>query len=173
MKRRFVTTAVAVAVATVVATTALGAASAKDARQMVLQKSDFPPGARASAKGGDAMGYSVTWNYRTGTKPNQISSSAGVLPNRTTARAGFREFTSDLGPLARRIQLPKYGDEQVATFHVLDGSQLIVRKNTVVWALILQTFLTRGGVTHELTKAEAIAEYKRLAPKMQSRVGNG
>ena len=173
MKPRFVSTAAAVLVATVVATGALAAATAKDARQLVLRKSDFPAGARASATGGDATGYSVTWNYRTGAKPNEISSGAGSFKSSGIAKAAFREVTSDLGPLAKRIQLPKYGDEQLATFHVVGGSQLIVRKGAVLWVLELQTLLTRGGVSHELTKAEAIAEYKRLAPKVQRRVGTG
>jgi hypothetical protein len=173
MTRRFLFLVASLVLAAAGAAAALAAVQAVDARTYVLRKGDFPAGAKVSASFGEATAAGGTWNYRRGGKPFEISSTAGVFPTVAVARAGFKEVTSDVGPLVARIRLPRYGDEQFATFHVAGGSQLIVRKGRVLWMLELQTFLTRGGVSHELTKAEAIAEYRRFAPTVQRRVGNG
>jgi hypothetical protein len=167
------TFALALVAAAALAAGAAAATAAKDARQLVLQQSDLPAGARATVKGGDARGFGVTYAYRSGGKPNEISAAALVLPSRAAARAAFADLTGDIGSYVTRIRLPRYGDEQVSTFHSAGGSQLIVRRGAVVWTLELQTFLIRAGEEHELTRAEGIAEYRRLAPKIQRRVGNG
>ena len=52
---------------------------------------------------------------------------------------------------------------------MLGGSQLLVRKGSIVWVLELQTFLK----THELTKAEAIAQYVRYGRRQQQKIGKG
>lgn len=152
------------------------ASAAQEAKQLVLQKSDFPKSAaaRVTIQGRTPGGGGfATFAYQTGSAPNELSVSVAVVPTRAMAVALFNEFKSDVPAIVRRIQLPKYGDEQFAYFHVAQGSSLVVRKNAVVWAFELQTFLTRGGKTHELTMAEAIAEYKRYAPKQKRRVGAG
>ena len=87
--------------------------------------------------------------------------------------AMFKELRSDMLPIVPKLKLPRHGDEQVANHSVLGGSQLIVRKGSVVWVLEFQTYMVRDDQTHELTRAEAIAEYKRYAPKQQRRVGSG
>jgi hypothetical protein len=151
------------------------AAPPNKAEALALQKSDFPAGTVVRPGGGSATAtgssYAVTFQYRTGTKPNELSAFVAVSPGRGVATAMFRELKSEMGLGVPKLKLPPYGDEQVADFSPLGGSRLLVRKGSVVWALELQTFLTRGGRTHELTKAEAIAEYKRYAPKQQRRVG--
>jgi hypothetical protein len=172
--RRMILGAAATVVAAAVATTALAAGALKDPKTLVLQKSDFPAGARIKSKGGTSAGgygagYSVTFSYRTRSKPNELSSSVSVWKSRSVAIAGFRELKGDVGPAVPRIPLPKYGDEQIATFHSLDGGRLIVRKNTVVWVLELQSIVG----SRELTKAEAVAELKRYGPKQKKRVGSG
>jgi len=160
-----------VLVSIVVASSALGAAP-----KIVLQKSDFAPaaGARILQSGAEGKSGFASYAYRTGSRPNEIASSVAVLSSVARAKALFRESKSDAlsFPGQQRIKLPPYGDEQFADFGGA-GSQLIVRKNRTVWALILQTSLTRGGQTHDLTKAEATAEYKTYAPKQQRRVRNG
>lgn len=152
------------------------ASAAREAKQLVLQKSDFPKAAavRVTLQGRTPGGGGfATFEYLTGSAPNELSVSVAVVLSRAIAVAFFNDLKSDRPALVRRIQLPKYGDEQLAYFGVAGGSSLIVRKNAVVWAFELQTFLTRGGKTHELTMAEAIAEYRRYAPKQQRRVGAG
>jgi hypothetical protein len=169
----------AVVVVTAIAGAAFAAPGAKKPSQLVVQKSDFPASAgarvltRSGGSSGGYGGYGVTYAYRTGSQPNEISSSVLVLPSRAVAVAAFRELRDEMTKGVPLLRLPAYGDEQIANFSPLGGSQLVVRKNTVVWVLELQTFLTRDGRTHELTKAEATDEYKALAPKVKQRVGSG
>jgi hypothetical protein len=168
---------VAIVAAALLATGAAAAGSPNKAKTLVLQKSDFPPGTAIGTSGGSASaagsGWGVTFRYKTNGKPNELSASVAAVKSKSLAVQMFRDLKSEMGPAIPKLTLPRYGDEQAANFSVLGGSQLIVRKGSVVWVLELQTFLTRGGQTHELTKGEAIAEYKRYAPKQQRRVGNG
>jgi hypothetical protein len=172
--RTILAAAAVVVVAAVMATTALAASTLKDPKTLVLQKSDFPAGARLIKKytaGGATSGgatYYVTYRYKAGSKTRQLSSSAIVFKSRGAAVAGFRYFKSDTIKTATKLTLPKYGDEQFATFLGLDGGELFVRKNTVVWSLKIDYDLDIG-----LTKPEAIAELKRYAPKQMKRVGSG
>lgn len=164
------TTLAAVAlVAGTITATALAATTSKDPKTLVLQKSDLPAGARATAKYADAMGYFVTYRYKTGSKQAELSSFVAVLPSRKLAVATFRELRTDVLDIERKLSLPKYGDEQIAAYLPITDGQLIVRKGNTVWALIL------GAVvgTPELTIAEAIAEFKRYGPKAMKRVGSG
>lgn len=167
MKRTFL--AVLVLAMTIVVGAALAAPP-----PIVLQKSDFAPAAKARLLQGEAAGKGGFANYAyvSRGRPNELSSSVAVLPTTGQARALFEEFKRDAlsFPKQQRLALPQYGEEQVATFGRA-GSQLIVRTRRVIWMLELQTFLTRGGRTHELTKAEAIAEYRTYAPKQRVRVG--
>ena len=154
-------------------TIAVGAALAAPP-PIVLQKSDFALAAKARLLQGEAAGKGGFANYAyvTRGRPNELASSVAVLRSTAQAKALFAEFKRDAlsFPKQQRLTLPPYGHEQVATFGRA-GSQLIVRTRHIVWMLDLQTFLTRGGRTHELTKAEAIAEYRTYAPKQQVRVG--
>jgi hypothetical protein len=169
--RLLVLTAAALAAAAV-CTTALAGAAAKDPKTMVLQKSDLPAGARLTAKHGDSSAgvsvYYVTYRYKTGSKARELSSFVTVTKSRSLAVAVFRESKNDTISTSSRIVLPKYGDEQLATFLGLDGAQLIVRKGNTVWLLKAEYLLDSG-----LTKAEATAELKRYAPKQMRHVGNG
>jgi hypothetical protein len=175
MNRRLMLTAIAAVLTALIATSALAAGTPNGAKTLVLRKSDFPPGTVArdgsGAANAAASGYGITFDYRTAGKPNQLSAAVVVLKAKSLALQAFRDYRADMSPIVPKLALPRYGDEQVANFSVIGGSQLIVRKGSIVWVLELQTFLTRGGKTHELTKAEAIAEYKRYAPKQQRRVG--
>jgi hypothetical protein len=164
---------VAVALVALGAVSAAPAAPANPAKTLALQKADFPrgtvarnPSATVSAAG---SGYGVTYRYRTAGKPNELSVSVAVFKSRAVAAQLFRESKAELGSATPRLQLPRYGDEQVAGFHVLGGSQLIVRTGSVVWVLELQTIVG----SRELTKAEALAEYRRYAPKQKRRIEAG
>jgi hypothetical protein len=174
MTARLLSTAAAALVAVALSATALAGAAAKDPKTMVLQKADFPAGAgaRLTAKHGASSaagsGYYVTYRYKTGSKPRELSSFVTVTKSRSLAVAVFRESKNDTISTSSRIVLPKYGDEQLATFLGLDGGQLIVRKGNTVWLLKAEYLLDPG-----LTKAEAIAELKRYAPKQMRHVGNG
>lgn len=172
-----VTVAVAALVAGVAATTALAAATPNKAKALALQKSDFPAGVVAKNAAGDVSaagsGYAVTYHYRRGGRPHELSVSVLVFKSRAMAVQMFKEFRSDLIPASPKLKLPKYGDEQVANHSVLGGSQLIVRKGSVVWYLEPQTYMVRAGRTYELTKAQTVALYKVYAAKQAKRIGAG
>jgi hypothetical protein len=161
-------------VAAALTTTALAASTARNPKTMVLQKADFPAGARlikkytqgASSSGGAV--YYATYQYKSGAKTRQLSSSALVLKSGSLATTAFKYYKSDIIKAATKLTLPKYGDEQFATFLGLDGGELVVRKNTVVWSLKIEYDIDIG-----LTKPQAIAELKRYAPKAMKRVGSG
>jgi hypothetical protein len=162
------------AVVTLAGASAAAAAPPNKAKALVLQKSDFPRGVVAKDGGGSATaagsGYGVTYLYQTAGKPNELSVSVAVFRSRALAEQLFAETKAELGTAVPKLKLPRYGDQQVADFSSLGGSRLIVRTGAVVWVLELQTSVTRGGQTRELTKAEAVAEYLRYAPKQQRRV---
>lgn len=153
------------------------AAAANKAKTLALQKSDFPRGTLARHGSGNVSaagsGYGITYLYQTSGEPNELSVSVAVFASRSVATQMFREFKAELGSATPRLKLPRYGDEQIADFSPLGGSRLIVRAGSVVWVLELQTLLTRGGQTRELTRAGAIAEYRRYAPKQQRRIREG
>jgi hypothetical protein len=169
MTTRTILAALAAVLTAAITTTALAASAAKDPKTMVLQKSDFPAGARLTAKHSDAGGLLVTYRYRTGSKQAELSSFVAVLPSRKLAVSAYRELRSDVLDIERRLTLPKYGDEQVAGYLPITDGQLIVRKGNTVWALILGAVIG----TPELTTAEAIVEFKRYGPKQMRRVGSG
>jgi hypothetical protein len=81
----------------------------------------------------------------------------------------FREARAETGSVPERLQLPKFGDEQLATFHVFDGARLVVRKGSIVWVLEWQTVIG----DREMTRADAVAEMKRYGAKQMRRVGRG
>jgi hypothetical protein len=164
------------ALAFVVAATGAAAALAappNKAKALALQKSDFPPSTLARNAGGTVSaggsGYGVTYLYRTAGKPNELSVSVAVFGSRAVARQMYAESKSEVGSATARLKLPRYGDEQVADFSPLGGSRLIVRTGSVVWVLELQTIVG----SRELTKAEALAEYRRYAPKQKRRIEAG
>lgn len=172
MNGRTVLAAFAAVVAATMATTALAASSAKNPKTLVLQKSDFPAGARvinkytAGGASGAGAGYYVTYRYKSGSKTRELASFVLVAKSSSLAGALFRELKTDIP--RTKLVLPKYGDEQLAGFQGLDGGTLIVRRNTVVWSLKIEYDIDIG-----LTKPEAIAELKRYAPKQMKRVGSG
>ena len=169
MIARTILTAVAACIVAAITTTALAASIAKAPKTMVLQKSDFPAGARRTANYGEATGHLVTYRYKTGSKENELSSYVILLPSRKLADLAFKEARTDVTKWIWKVSLPKYGDEQFASFHPLEDGQLIVRKGNTVWGLMLLGVV--GDRT--LTKADATAEFKRYGPKAMKRAGSG
>jgi hypothetical protein len=175
MTARMILAAAAV-VAAAVTTSALATGALKDPKTLVLQKSDLPAGARVLRRSGptpfaSGTGYGVTYRYRTASGSNELTSVASVMKNRSLAVKGFRELKSDYTKDVE-FRLPKYGDEQHASF-LLGTAQLIVRTDTVVWTLILMRTGSTGSNPNELTKAEAVAELKKYGAKQMRRVGSG
>jgi hypothetical protein len=168
MNARTVLAAFAVLVAVAMVGTALAAGTAKDPKTLVLQKSDFPAGARLGQKGADknphVSSYYVTFRYTAGSKQFELISTASVM-SRGLATSAFREARSQLLQGYRKISLPKYGDEQAAGLAREDNAgELWVRKGGTMWAI---------SVLGPITQADAVAQLKRYAPKQMRRVGSG
>jgi hypothetical protein len=161
----------AVIVAAAMSATALAASSAHEPKTMVLQKADVPGGRLAKKiadKNPQVDSYSVEWRYKAGGNQLYVISVASVM-SRGLASTTFRQARGLLQHGYRKINLPKYGDEQVAALAREDNAgELWVRKGGVVWALTVNTFGLESGL---ITKAEAIAQLKQLAPKQMKRVG--
>lgn len=169
--------AVSLALAALLVTGALAAAPPNRAKALALQKSDFPRGAVARDAAGSATsegsGYGVTYHFTSGGRPYELSVAVLVFKQRSMAVQMFKELRSDMIPIVPKLKLPRYGDEQAANHSVLGGSQLIVRRGSVLWTLEPQTYMTRGGKTYELTRAQTVALYAVYAKKQQLRVDKG
>jgi hypothetical protein len=163
---------VVVLTATALSGTAFAGAAAKDARTLVLRKSDFPARTLAFNREGNRQGYGVTFRYRVGGRSNDLSTGAVVLPSRSAASAAYREYVSDIGKKAPTLALPKFGDEQRVSF-LLGTAELYVRKNTVFWTITLARTGSTGSNANEIRRAEATAELKKYAAIQARRVGRG
>jgi hypothetical protein len=174
MTARAILAGLALLVAAALVTTAPAATSAKDPKVLVLQKSDFPAGARQTMKQADRdaqqASHFVTYRVRGGSQMLDVMSWAIVMSPRL-ATVAFRQQRADLAG-ERKVSLPRYGDEQVAVLAREDNEgQVWVRKGGTVWGMSVNT----AGVGNWglITKAESVAQLKRYAPKQMRRVGNG
>jgi hypothetical protein len=179
--------ATAAILAAALATTALAASAPKDPKTLVLQQSDVPAGARPGLSGpipaGKKKAYTVTFNFRIGSREEELTSyaevwkdAAGAKAGYTTAVAGYSGFGNE-----KVLQLPASGDEQHSDFNPTPArGQLIVRKNRVVWRLTIQSCgplapagCLFGRTPPKMTQAQALSELAKYAPRQKARVGNG
>lgn len=175
MKGGIVVAASAAVLAVAMATTSLAAGTAKDPKTLILQKADFPAGARLLKRYADKSpqvnGYVVQWRYTGGAKQFELIDTVTVMSPRVATTA-FRQARGLLQQGYRKISLPRYGDEQIAGLAREDNEgELWVRKGGVVWALSVNT--ASVGNWGLITKAESIAQLKQYAPKQAKRVGSG
>jgi hypothetical protein len=176
--------------AAVAATTALASSRANDPRKLVLQPSDFPAGATRQPlgsviSGGLAKSYTVTFNFRNGSREEEVTSDVAVSSNPRAAAteynlmiAAHTGFTGDT-----TLHLPAYGDGQYADFF-LDPmrarGQVIVRKHNVVWSVTVENcgplapYSCVGGTDPpKMTNAQSLTELKKYALKQKALVGSG
>ena len=170
-------------------TAAAAGGTSNDPKALVLQKADLPA---AAVKGpsyavspstfGD-RDFTVYYNIRAAGREEVLTSDVAVSKQATAATRGDRLMLAayasaqSLSPL----KLPVYGSEQRAAYRADTGSAvLIVRKNTIVWRLAVESCSALspagclGGRTPpKLTKARALAELERYARKQKARIGNG
>lgn len=183
--RRGARMGVVLAGALVVGTTTASAVSTpasgtfQSPKALILQKSDFPSGAKVIRTIGP-MGASFGRTYRySGLKGwSELSATLSVAKSDSQASAAYKKLRTDFRALLVNLvkgtglkpwlTLPRYGDEQFASYHHLDGGKLLVRKGKVLWFLLLQ-----GAGTRTPTKAEVVAELTKYGAKQKQRVGNG
>jgi hypothetical protein len=177
-------TLLAVALAAMAAaTTGTAAGSPPQPKSLVLQKTDFAPGVRVirTLPTGN-VGHSVVYRYRGPSGPIDLTSSVALLGSPGRAHALFAQLRHDWKGLLDRmtkgtgydpsLSLPRYGDEQMATYHGADGGKLLVRSGDRVWFLLLQDLSSQPG-TRTLTKTQAAAELRKYGLRQKRRVGAG
>jgi hypothetical protein len=170
--------------------TALAASAAKDPKTLVLQPSDFPAGATRQPlgsviSGGVAKIYTVTFNFRKGSREEEVTSDLAVSTNPRDAATEYKLMVAQNTGLKgdTALHLPAYGDEQYADFFLSPmraRGEVIVRKNNVVWNLTIENCgplapagCLGGSTPPKLTVSQALAELKKFAPKQKARVGSG
>ena len=176
----------ATAVAAVITVTSAAAAGAlNDPKTLVLQKSDFPAGAKAGQAfvvngivGAKGKAYTSNFFFWVGS-PNQggdeeVTSKVDVWSSAGDAAKDYKitlaTYTGFGGVTVFR--LPAYGDEQYADYNPKTATgQVIVRKNGVVWRLTVDNVV--GSSRRKLTKTQALSELKKYALKEKRRVGSG
>ena len=165
--------------------TAFASGVLKNPKALVLQQSDFARGATAgvnfTAPGTLAKTYSVTFNFRNGSREEEVTSSVAVARNSGNAARVYKiTVGGNTGFKGDTVfHLPAYGDEQYADFNPTRArGELIVRKGTVVWDLTVENCgplapagCLGGATPPKMTKAQALAELKRYARKQKARIG--
>lgn len=179
--------AVLVAFATL-ATTALAAAGALDAKRLALQTSDLPSSAkrmsekenRAATLPGGQRGqvYTTTFQFPKGRKRERITVVVVTSGSAGTAGRVFDSLVAEakretgrtlvrVGALGAAQHVTLTGRVQLAEA----GVEAIVRQGAVVWVLDIQT--DPLAKEYGLTRAEALAELATYGAKQKRRVDRG
>lgn len=184
-----------VATAAIATTSAFAAITAKDPGTLVLRKADFPRGATYEASDGDDSGIqdalaakgvdSDAANYLGATYSKakgflQVSGAVFTTASAAKAKTAFSIAKAERAAFAKRLRsdakpitLPKYGDQQYATYSPaggegIHGLEVLVRRNAVVWLI---------SVGREkrppIPKAAFLTEAKTYVLKQKGRIGNG
>ncbi|HUG65715.1 MAG TPA: hypothetical protein VMK83_10895 [Gaiellaceae bacterium] len=179
--RRHCVVALALLVAGVVALGASGAQ--KDPLALVLARADVPGakltetarGPAAIEQGLRRMGIRArvaryAYVEVPSSSPHEITVTGVVIAvgGSGDARRTFTFLKRESLSRARAKALPRFGDEQLATYIVDAGGDVLARRNTIVWALSV-----RAAGAKELSWAQARPEIVRYAAKQTRRVGAG
>jgi hypothetical protein len=170
-----------IALVTVGATaSAVSAAASQDPKSLALRPSDLPSGARRTVFK-QAAGtikiprtihgkvYSVAYQFKNGSRHEIVANAVGTVANASEAHAVFAKLKQGVSrqPLANRVRLPRYGEEQVSFVFAqpsASGGAVLVRHGTVLW----EVAVSEGpGVS----KAKATSELQKYAGKQKARAG--
>ncbi len=165
---------------------ALAAATVKDPKALVVQKADLPAGfvkGPSSAVSPSTFGdreFTVYYNFRAGKREEVLTSDVAVSGAGKRAAAGYKIMLAAYTgfPGVSALKLPAYGDEQRAEYQPDPGrGVLVVHKGNVVWRLVVEDCGPQspagclGSVTPpKLTRAQALAELRKYAPKQKRRL---
>ena len=178
---------------------AFAAGTMKDPKTLVLRTADFPAGATSgpdyavSPSFYGTKEYSLTFSFligdpnfkNPGSRKEEVTSDVVVSANAAGAETGYKRMLASFtgfGAGTTVLHLPAYGDEQYTDFYAppkgVGGmpkgwgrGQLIVRKNGVVWRLLIDNIVGSGSPS--LTQAQAVSELKKYALAMKRHVGSG
>jgi hypothetical protein len=176
----------AVLAALTIVAAAVAAPVAKDPAKLILRQADFPRGAQYEADPGDCAFKrveSVTTggasylgaSYSNAAGFLQVSGVVCTSASVAQAKKAFAAAKAELARLARQLRsdakpiaLPKYGDQQAATYAPAGGEgihilELLVRKRTVVWLIAV-----KRETRPPIPKAKFLDEAKKYALKQKS-----
>lgn len=170
------TAALLAGAATAFAATALAAPTLKDPMRLILTRADVP-GAKqtiqqAPIQTGSARGKFAGYSYlftRGQQQGLQVGGAVYAVENAAQARRVFASLRRQPGGTSpgRRVQLPRYGDQQIAWYKPSASyAKVLVRKNTVVWQVEIIG-------TGSFAPVDELAELKKYAVKQKRRVGAG
>jgi hypothetical protein len=191
-----------VAFALLAAAGASAALAARGPKTLVLQLADFPAETRAGTaygiNGPQASTYTASFEIHPGDleREEDVTVEVWVAKDAAGAKAIYQSnvasYTGKGPKLGGQpgifagetfLRLPSYGDEQLADYlpkKTRPHGQLIVRKGSVVWYLVVEnctplSFSCYGTSRTEapIGLATATAELKRYGAKQKGRVGNG
>lgn len=189
----FKTSVLGLATALAVAATALAAPTAGAPLTLVLKRSDFPAGTRASSRpmpayavgalGRGLKGASFSASVPAGGGSTEtawlLTGDVIVAPDRAAARRLFQlgksariGLFSDVTGNPISLTLPAYGAEQLAFWTRSTSGRgvnvyVFVRKGVVVWQM------NAAAIERSASKAQVVAELRKYAVKQKRRVGNG
>jgi hypothetical protein len=171
---------VAVAVlAAFVTAVAVGVALATNPKDLLLQSSDLPSGAKR-VHFGTKVGVIklprkvhgkaawVAYRFRSGRSIEVIVSAAGVVSSSSDAHAVFRNLKNKVSSrIYHLVRVPKYGDEQYAaavSTKTTSVAFVIARSGTKLWELAVTSY-------PGFTKAKLVSELVKYAGKAKARAG--
>jgi hypothetical protein len=169
---------VAVAVlAALVTTVAVGVALATNPKDLLLQSSDLPSGAKRvhfGAKVGviklprkvHGKAAWVAYRFRNGRSIEVVVSAAGVVSSASDAHAVFKNLKRKVSsPLYHLVRVPTYADEQYAgglSSKTTSVAFVIARSGTKLWEIAVTSY-------PGFTKAKLVSELEKYAGKAKTR----
>jgi hypothetical protein len=186
------TTALIVAAIFAVTSVAFAAGAGKDPMKLALTKADFP--ANAQRMGGKAIdpkrlaelfpgargnAYITTFRFPNGKKSEFVEDivvETGTVARARATLAALKKEQLDHGEVLTAARLPSFGDQQYAsvTGDVRNdeaGGWIVVRKNTIVWEVDIDTDPTAQDFG--LSRPQVLAELQKYAANQKKRIGSG
>ena len=158
-------------------TIAVGAALATNPKDLLLQSSDLPSGAKR-VHFGTKVGVIklprkvhgkaawVAYRFRNGRSTEIVVSAAGVVSSASDAHAVYQHLKRKVtSPLYHLVRVPKYAEEQYAgglSSKTTSVAFVIARSGTRLWELAVTTY-------PGLTKAKLVSELENYAGKAKAR----
>jgi hypothetical protein len=174
---------------------AFAGSALKNPTTLILRKADMPRGAQYEATAGDDTGLqdaleakgidaeAASYLGASFSKAKgfwQISGAVFATASPGKAKQAYTVITKERTAWWRRLRSPlkkitptMYGDQQTAGYDPPGGegialTELIVRRNTVVWVLWVKSERRPA-----IPNAEFFAEFRKYALKQKTRVGRG
>jgi hypothetical protein len=160
------------------AASAVNAAGTSNPKDLLLRSSDVPAGAKRVSFGGakgaikiprTVHGKSayVGYRFKNGSRSESVAEAVGTVASSGDAHDVFVKLKRDITriPSLHRINVPKYGDEQVSlrfSLQVASSGVVLVRLGNMLWEVVVTEI---PGAS----KAQVTAELEKYARKAKDR----